>query len=53
VKIPKPTGNFIRPRWFEIVIAVALVLAATYLLMDAFDAQGKKMPWPLSGLAWW
>lgn len=40
-----------RPK--EIVLGFLLVIVGCYLLWDAFDNRGKKMPWPVSGLAPW
>jgi hypothetical protein len=48
----KHNGHLVQKRWPEIVVALVLVLVATYLLYDAFDWRGKKMPWPASGLFW-
>lgn len=46
------TGTLMKSRALEIIIALTLVLAATYLIFDAFNWRGKDLPWPLSGLFW-
>jgi hypothetical protein len=46
-------GHFIQNRMTEICIGLVLVIAGCFLLKDAFDNRGKKMPWPASGLAPW
>ena len=30
-----------------------MFLLGCFLIYDAYDARGKKMPWPASGLAPW
>lgn len=52
IPIPKKHTGHLMGRKKEILLAVVLVLVATYLLYDAFDWRGKKMPWPASGLFW-
>jgi hypothetical protein len=46
-------GHFIKSRPIETALGLFLVIAGCLLLYDAFDARGKKMPWPLGGLAPW
>lgn len=48
----KPRRHVIQNRMVELLVAVAFVAAATYLIYDAFDWRNKSMPWPLSGLFW-
>lgn len=43
----------IRSRGIEVMVGFALFLAGCIVLWDAFDNRGKKMPWPLGGLAPW
>jgi hypothetical protein len=52
IPLPKPKRHIIAHRGTEIFIAIVLALTATYLIYDAFDWRGKKMPWPASGLFW-
>ena len=49
----KPNGHFIKDRKVEIVLGVILFLVGALLLYDAFDARGKKVPWPASAIAPW
>jgi hypothetical protein len=49
----KPHGHFIQNRKKEIVIGVVLFLVGALLLYDAFDARGKKMPWPAGAVTPW
>lgn len=51
--IPKPSGHLIQNRMAEVVIGLVIALVGMYLLWDSFDNRGKKMPWPMSGLAPW
>jgi hypothetical protein len=53
MKVPKPHGHFIEDRKIEIIIGIIVAVIGCYLLWDAFDSRGKKMPWPMSGLAPW
>jgi len=46
-------GGYIKDRKVEMTIGFILVVIAGLLLWDAFDNRGKKLPWPLSGLAFW
>lgn len=52
-KIVKPSGHLIGNRKLEIGLGIFAVLLGCLLLYDAFDARGKKMIWPFSGLAPW
>lgn len=52
-KVIKPRGHLIKDRKIEIVIGLIAFFVGCLLLFDAFDARGKKMVWPLSGLAPW
>lgn len=49
----KPRGHLIKDRKIEIVLGLVLFFVGCLLLYDSFDARGKKMIWPLSGLAPW
>jgi len=49
----KPRGHFIQNRGAEIWIGVFLFLFGALLLYDAFDARGKKLPWPAGAIAPW
>lgn len=49
----KPTGHFIKDRKREMVLGAVLFLVGALLLYDAFDARGKKMPWPAGAIAPW
>lgn len=53
MRVPKPSGHFIQNRALETAIGLILAIVGMYLLWDAFDNRGKKMPWPASGLAPW
>jgi hypothetical protein len=46
-------GHFIQDRKTEIVLGILMFTAGCFLLWDAFDKRGKKMPWPAGGLAPW
>jgi hypothetical protein len=37
----------------EIALGFVAFMIGCLLLYDAFDARGKKMPWPAGGLAPW
>jgi hypothetical protein len=52
-RLIKPEGHFFKNRRMEILIGAILFLAGCLLLYDAYDARGKKMPWPAGGLAPW
>ncbi len=47
MKIP---DNHFMPREAEIFIGVIMFALGTYFLWLAFEARGKKMIWPFSGL---
>ena len=49
----KPSGHYIQHRGWEFAIGILLAVIGMALLWDCFDNRGKKMPWPLSGLAPW
>lgn len=49
----KPHGNFIKNRRVEITLGLFLFLFGAWLLYDAFDARGKKMPWPAGAITPW
>lgn len=49
----RPKGRIIQNRKTEIAVGLLMFLVACFLLYDAFDARGKRMPWPASGLAPW
>jgi uncharacterized membrane protein HdeD (DUF308 family) len=48
-----PGYHFMRNRTLEISLGFLAVIVGCLLLIDAFDSRGKKMIWPLSGLAPW
>jgi len=52
-RLVKPNGHFINNRKVEIILGVILFLVGALLLYDAFDARGKKMPWPSGAIAPW
>lgn len=52
-RIVKPSGHLIKDRKREIALGVVLFLLGALLLYDAFDARGKRMPWPAGAIAPW
>lgn len=52
-KIRKPGQHYMKNRKAEIALGIVLFLVGCLLLYDAFDARGKKLPWPAGGLAPW
>jgi uncharacterized membrane protein HdeD (DUF308 family) len=46
-------GHLIPHRRTEIVIGILLFVVGSFLLWDAFDNRGKKMPWPASAVTPW
>jgi hypothetical protein len=52
-RLVKPSGHIIKDRGMEIFLGLILFLAGALLLYDAFDARGKKMPWPAGAIAPW
>lgn len=49
----KPKGHLIQDRRIEIAVGLLLFLLGAYLMYDAFDARGKKMPWPAGAVMPW
>lgn len=49
----KPRGHFIQNRAAEILVGVVLFLIGALLIFDAFDARGKKVPWPAGAVLPW
>lgn len=49
----KPKGHFLKNRRTEIMLGAILFLVGALLLYDAFDARGKKMPWPAGAITPW
>jgi hypothetical protein len=45
--------HIIEDRKVEIIIAIGLFIFASLLMFDAFDARGKKLPWPASAIMPW
>jgi hypothetical protein len=45
--------NIMKDRQAEILLGFLITAIGGLLLWDAFDNRGKKLPWPLSGLAFW
>lgn len=52
-RLVKPKGHFIQSRKTEIMVGLALFLIGAVLLYDAFDARGKKIPWPGGAITPW
>lgn len=52
-RVLKPHGHFIQSRKWEIIIGVAFFLIGACLMYDAFDARGKKVPWPGGAILPW
>lgn len=52
-KVIQKRGHFIENRKYEAVIGIVITLIGFCLVWDAFDARGKKLPWPASGMAPW
>jgi hypothetical protein len=52
-RLIKPNGHFIKDRKTEILVGVLLFIVGSLLLYDAFDARGKKVPWPGGAIAPW
>ncbi len=52
-RLVKPRGHFIQDRKVEIFLGIFAFIVGCLLLYDAYDARGKKMPWPASGLSPW
>jgi hypothetical protein len=50
---PKGSTHWVKSQGTEIVIGLILVVIGCMLLWDASDNRGRKMPWPVSGLAPW
>ncbi len=48
-----PGGHFMTNRTLEVTIGVVLFLIGSFLLYDAFDGRGKKMPWPGGAVTPW
>jgi hypothetical protein len=49
----KIRGHFMQNRKLEICLGLLAFIGGCFLLWDAFDNRGKKMPWPAGGLAPW
>jgi hypothetical protein len=49
----KPKGHWIQSQAVECLLGLALVLIGCVLVWDASDNRGRKLPWPVSGLAPW
>lgn len=49
----KPNGHFIKDRRLEILVGIILFLMGSLFLYDAFDARGRKIPWPGGAIAPW
>lgn len=45
--------HLIQNRRLEIGIGILFFLIGAILVYDAYDARGKKVPWPASMLAPW
>lgn len=49
----KPHGHLIKDRRVEITLGLFMFFFGALLLYDAFDARGKKIPWPGGAIAPW
>lgn len=45
--------HVIKSQGWEALVGLIVVVIGCYLLWDSFDNRGRKMPWPVSGLAPW
>lgn len=45
--------HIIQNRKYEIALGILLFVCGAILIFDAYDARGKKVPWPASVLAPW
>jgi hypothetical protein len=50
---PSPNHHWIRSQGWEMLVGFVVVIIGCVLLWDAFDNRGRKMPWPLGGMAPW
>jgi hypothetical protein len=48
-----PQGHFMQNRNKEIVLGLLLFVVGAFLIWDAYDNRGKKMPWPAGAIAPW
>lgn len=37
----------------EALVGLFFIILGGFLVWDCFDNSGRKLPWPLSGLAFW
>jgi hypothetical protein len=51
--IKPKNGHWVQSQGWEAVVGFVLVFIGCALLWDAFDNRGRKLPWPVSGLAPW
>ena len=52
-RLVKPNGHLLKNRKHEIILGAILFLVGALLLYDAFDARGKRMPWPAGAVTPW
>ncbi len=52
-RLVKPNGHLLKNRKHEIILGALMFLVGALLLYDAFDARGKKMPWPAGAVTPW
>ena len=45
--------HIIQDRNTEIIIGLFIIILGCFMIYDAYDARGKRLPWPASGLAPW
>lgn len=46
-------GHVIQSRGLEGSLGLLLLVIGAFLVWDCFDNRGQRLPWPLSGLAFW
>lgn len=49
----KPNTHLMKNRGLEIALGLAFFIIGCVMLYDAFDARGKKMPWPAGAVTPW
>lgn len=49
----KPKGHFIENRTTEMILGLVLFVVGAFLLYDAFDGRGKKLPWLANAITPW
>lgn len=51
--MPALRRPFIRDPVTEALAGLALFIAGAVLLHDAYDARGRKLPWPMRPFSFW